>query len=122
MTPACASCAAELAADARFCSACGAPVGAPVPVREARQVVSALFGDVVGSTALGERMDPEDFKGVIGGAVARMATAVERFGGEVFEYAGDGLLALFGAPNAHEDDPERAILAGLEIVHSIAAE
>ncbi len=122
MNPACASCAAELAADARFCSACGAPVGTPAPVREARQVVSALFADVVGSTALGERMDPEDFKGVIDGAVARMATAVERFGGEVFEYAGDGLLALFGAPSAHEDDPERAILAGLEIVHSIAAE
>jgi predicted ATPase/class 3 adenylate cyclase len=122
VTPACASCGAELAADARFCSACGAPVGAPPPAREARQVVSALFADVVGSTALGERMEPEDFKGVIGGAVARMATAVERFGGEIFEYAGDGLLALFGAPSAHEDDPERAILAGLEIVESIAAE
>jgi class 3 adenylate cyclase/tetratricopeptide (TPR) repeat protein len=122
VTPACASCGAELAAEARFCSACGAPVGAPPPAREARQVVSALFADVVGSTALGERMDPEDFKGVIGGAVARMATAVERFGGEIFEYAGDGLLALFGAPSAHEDDPERAILAGLEVVESIAAE
>jgi class 3 adenylate cyclase/tetratricopeptide (TPR) repeat protein len=122
VTPACASCAAELAADARFCSVCGAPVAEAAPPREARKVVSALFADVVGSTALGERMDPEDFKGVIGGAVARMASAVERFGGEVFEYAGDGLLALFGAPVAHEDDPERAILAGLEIVDSIAAE
>ncbi len=122
MTPACASCAAELAADARFCSACGAAVEGATPKREARKVVSALFADVVGSTSLGERMDPEDFKGVIGGAVARMASAVERFGGEVFEYAGDGLLALFGAPIAHEDDPERAILAGLEIVQSIAAE
>ncbi|MGH2925330.1 MAG: ATP-binding protein, partial [Solirubrobacterales bacterium] len=120
MTPACASCAAELAADARFCSACGAPVAKSSP-REARQIVSALFADVVGSTSLGESMDPEDFKGVIGGAVAKMASAVERFGGEVFEYAGDGLLALFGAPNAHEDDPERAILAGLAIVDSIAA-
>jgi class 3 adenylate cyclase/tetratricopeptide (TPR) repeat protein len=82
--------------------------------------VSALFVDVVGSTALGERMDPEDFKEVVGAAVARMATGVQRFGGEVFEYAGDGLLALFGAPVAHEDDPERAILAGLEIAESIA--
>ena len=92
------------------------------PPREGRKVVSALFADVVGSTTLGERMDPEDFKGVVGAAVARMAAAVERFGGEVFEYAGDGLLALFGAPVAHEDDPERAILAGLAIVDSIAAE
>ncbi len=90
--------------------------------REARKVVSALFSDIVGSTALGERMDPEDFKEVIGEAITRMARAVERFGGEVFEYSGDGLLAVFGAPAAHEDDPERAILAGLEIVDSLTAE
>jgi predicted ATPase/class 3 adenylate cyclase len=119
---ACGSCGAALAEGARFCSACGAAVDAPAPpgAREARKVVSALFTDVVGSTALGERMDPEDFKDVVGAAVRRMAAGVERFGGEVFEYAGDGLLALFGAPVSHEDDPERAILAGLEIVESIA--
>ncbi|MFL5870750.1 MAG: AAA family ATPase [Solirubrobacterales bacterium] len=123
MTPGCASCGAELAADARFCSACGAPVQAEGSApREARKVVSALFADVVGSTALGDRMDPEDFKDVIGEAITRMARAVDRFGGEVFEYSGDGLMALFGAPIAHEDDPERAILAGLEIVESVAAE
>jgi predicted ATPase/class 3 adenylate cyclase len=123
VTPACASCAAELAEDARFCSACGAPVGtSDAGPREARKVVSALFADVVGSTALGERLDPEDFRDVIAEAIGRMERAVERFGGEVFEYSGDGVLALFGAPTAHEDDPERAILAGLEIVDSVAAE
>jgi class 3 adenylate cyclase/tetratricopeptide (TPR) repeat protein len=83
--------------------------------------VTALFSDVVGSTALGERLDPEDFKTLVGGAVARMGSAVDAFGGEVFEYAGDGLLALFGAPTAHEDDPERAVLAGLRIIESIDA-
>ena len=82
-------------------------------------MVTALFSDVVGSTALGERLDPEDFKTLVGGAVAQMGAAVDAFGGEVFEYAGDGLLALFGAPTAHEDDPERAVLAGLRIIESI---
>jgi class 3 adenylate cyclase/tetratricopeptide (TPR) repeat protein len=86
---------------------------------EARKVVTALFADVVGSTALAERLDPEDFTTVVGEAVRRMAVAVEAFGGAVSELAGDGLLALFGAPAAHEDDPERAVLAGLRIVADI---
>jgi class 3 adenylate cyclase/tetratricopeptide (TPR) repeat protein len=119
VTLACASCGAALADDARFCSACGAPVDAPGSAREARKVVTALFADVVGSTSLGERMDPEDFKSVVNQAVERMALAVEEYGGAVLELAGDGLLALFGAPTAHEDDPERAALAGLRIVESI---
>ena len=81
--------------------------------------MTALFADVVGSTALAERLDPEDFTSVVGEAVRRMAVAVEAFGGAVSELAGDGLLALFGAPAAHEDDPERAVLAGLRIVKDI---
>ncbi len=85
---------------------------------EARKVVTALFADVVGSTSLGERLDPEDFTEVVGEAVRAMAECVERFGGSVSELAGDGLLALFGAPVAHEDDPERAALTGLAIVES----
>jgi class 3 adenylate cyclase/tetratricopeptide (TPR) repeat protein len=113
----CGSCGAELADGDRFCSSCGAAVAGAA--RETRRVVTALFSDVVGSTALGERLDPEDFRELVGGAVARMASSVEAFGGEVFEYAGDGLLALFGAPTAHEDDPERAVLAGLRIIESI---
>ena len=80
--------------------------------------MTALFADVVGSTPLGERLDPEDFKTIVGDAVTRMAEAVAEFGGSVSEYAGDGLLALYGAPVAHEDDPERAVLAGLRIVES----
>ncbi len=84
-------------------------------------MVTALFADVVGSTSLGERLDPEDFTEVVGEAVRGMAVCVERFGGSVSELAGDGLLALFGAPVAHEDDPERAALAGLAIVESATA-
>jgi class 3 adenylate cyclase/tetratricopeptide (TPR) repeat protein len=111
----CARCGGALEAEHRFCPFCGAAVAE----REARKVVSALFADVVGSTALGERLDPEDFTAVVGEAVARMARAVEEFGGSVVELAGDGLLALFGAPVAHEDDAERAVRAGLRILERL---
>ena len=85
-------------------------------MREERKVVTALFADVVGSTQLTERMDPEDAREVLGGAVRRMVEAVEAFGGTVKDLAGDGILALFGAPVTHEDDAERAIRAGLRII------
>ena len=88
-------------------------------MREERKVVTALFADLVGSTALGERLDPEEVKLVVGEAVARMVLAVEDLGGTVKDLAGDGVLALFGAPVSHEDDPERAIRAGLRIVEDI---
>ena len=85
-------------------------------MREERKVVTALFADVVGSTQLTERMDPEDARDVLGDAVRRMVDAVEAFGGTVKDLAGDGILALFGAPVTHEDDAERAIRAALRIV------
>jgi ABC-type transport system substrate-binding protein/class 3 adenylate cyclase len=88
--------------------------------REERRVVTALFADVVGSTPLGERLDPEEFKLVLQEAVRRIIGSVEAFGGTVNGLAGDGVIALFGAPVAHEDDPERAIRAGLRIVEDIA--
>ncbi|MEO6795363.1 MAG: ABC transporter substrate-binding protein [Candidatus Dormibacter sp.] len=81
-----------------------------------RRVVTALFADVAGSTALSERLDPEEAKLVIGEAIARAIQAVEAYGGSVNNLMGDGLLALFGAPVAHEDDPERAVRAGLDII------
>jgi ABC-type oligopeptide transport system substrate-binding subunit/class 3 adenylate cyclase len=95
------------------------PQDAPVEMREERRVVTALFADIVGSTPLGERLGMEEYKLVIGEAVAHMVGAVETFGGTVKDLAGDGILALFGAPLAHEDDPERAILAALRIVEDI---
>jgi class 3 adenylate cyclase/tetratricopeptide (TPR) repeat protein len=85
-------------------------------MREERKVVTALFADIVGSTRLTERLDPEDARELLGGAVRRMVEAVEAFGGTVKDLAGDGVLALFGAPVTHEDDAERAIRAGLRIV------
>jgi ABC-type oligopeptide transport system substrate-binding subunit/class 3 adenylate cyclase len=85
-------------------------------LREERKVVTALFADVVGSTALGELLEPEDVKLVVGDAVARIVGEVEALGGHVKDLAGDGVLAFFGAPTTREDDAERAVRAALRIV------
>ena len=90
-------------------------VGNEAPIAAGRRAVTALFADVAGSTKLGAELDPEDVVEVVGGAVRHFCEVVERYGGTVKDLAGDGILALFGAPSAHEDDPERAVLAGLEI-------
>jgi ABC-type transport system substrate-binding protein/class 3 adenylate cyclase len=95
------------------------PASAP-GMREERKAVTALDADVVGSTALAERLDAEEVKLVVGEAVARMVAAVEALGGTVKDLAGDGILALFGAPVAHEDDAERAVRAGLRIAEEMA--
>ena len=90
-------------------------------MRVERKVVTALFADVVGSTGITERLNREDARELLGAAVASMIEAVDRFGGTVKDLAGDGVLALFGAPVAHEDDAERAIRAGLLIVKSLGS-
>jgi len=87
--------------------------------REERKVVTAVFADLVGSTALAERLDPEEVKLVVAEAVARIVAVVEEFGGTVKDLAGDGVLALFGAPLAHEDDEERALRTSLRIVEEL---
>src|ERR671926_1678091 len=117
----CGSCGQPVSDTARFCSQCGAAVSTPAAPREARKVVTALFADVVGSTALGERLDPEDLQAIVGEGVARAVRATEALGGHVERVAGDGALVLFGAPVAHEDDAERAVLAGLRVLEAIDA-
>jgi ABC-type transport system substrate-binding protein/class 3 adenylate cyclase len=88
-------------------------------VREERRVITALFADMVGSTALGEQLDPEEVRLVVGDAVARIVGVVDDLGGHVKDLAGDGVLAFFGAPTAAEDDAERAARAALRIVDEI---
>ncbi|MGH2406824.1 MAG: ABC transporter substrate-binding protein [Candidatus Limnocylindrales bacterium] len=83
--------------------------------------MTVLAADLVGSTAIVEHIGPEDARLVVGESVARMVAAVEAFGGTVKDLAGDGVLALFGAPHTHEDDPERAVRAGLRLSHDIGA-
>ncbi|MDX6471294.1 MAG: hypothetical protein QOK22_110, partial [Gaiellaceae bacterium] len=89
-------------------------------VREERKVLTALFVDVVGSTALGERLELEDVKLILGEAIARIVGEIEALGGHVKDLAGDGVLAFFGAPTTREDDAERAIRAALRIVSEMA--
>lgn len=88
-------------------------------MRDERRVVTAVFADVVGSTALAERHDPEEARLIVGEAIARAVRIVESYGGTVKDLAGDGMLALFGAPVAHEDDPERALRAALDIAAAV---
>jgi class 3 adenylate cyclase len=90
-----------------------------------RKLVTALFTDIVGSTTLAEAMDPEDWREVVSGAHARVSEAIYRYEGTIAQLLGDGVLAFFGAPLAHEDDAERALRAALEIldgIHAYAAE
>jgi class 3 adenylate cyclase len=86
-----------------------------------RRQVTVMFSDLVGSTALSARMDPEDLREVISAYQKCVAETVQRFGGFVAKYMGDGVLIYFGYPQAHEDDAERAVRAGLEMVAAISA-
>jgi ABC-type oligopeptide transport system substrate-binding subunit/class 3 adenylate cyclase len=92
-----------------------------VELRDERKVVTVLFADLVGSTALGERLDPEELRLVVGDGIARIVAEVERLGGRVKDLAGDGVLAFFGAPVTSEDDPERAVRAGIRIAEELAS-
>ena len=85
-----------------------------------RRQVTVMFSDLVGSTALSARMDPEDLREVISAYQQCVAETVRRFGGFVAKYMGDGVLIYFGYPQAHEDDAERAVRAGLELVAAVS--
>ena len=95
-----------------------APSASPEDRAERRQV-TVMFSDLVGSTALSARMDPEDLREVISAYQKCVAETVQRFGGFVAKYMGDGVLVYFGYPQAHEDDAERAVRAGLELVAAV---
>jgi class 3 adenylate cyclase len=113
---ACPSCGHENYPGAKFCSECGTALGEARPApRTERKVVTVLFADLVGFTARAERLDPEDVQAVLEPYHARLRSELERFGGTVEKFIGDAVMALFGAPVAHEDDPERAVRAALAI-------
>src|ERR671910_455775 len=100
---------------ARFCLNCGNQLEAHVRVEGERKYVTVLFADVVDSTGLGERLDPEQVAEIMNGAFAFLNASVTKYGGTVARLLGDAIIAFFGAPVAHEDDAERAVRAGLEI-------
>src|SRR6478752_4220572 len=116
--PVCPVCNQENTETARFCSACGAALTSEPP-REERKVVSVLFADLVGFTSRAEQLDPEDVRAVLAPYWERLRSELERYGGTVEKFIGDAVMALFGAPVSHEDDPERAVRAGLAIRDSI---
>jgi class 3 adenylate cyclase/tetratricopeptide (TPR) repeat protein len=111
----CPQCKSANPAGARFCLNCGKGLEAPARVEGERKYVTVLFADVVGSTGLAERLDPEQFAEIMNGAFAFLDASVTKYGGTVARLLGDAILAFFGAPVAHEDDAERAVRAGLEI-------
>jgi class 3 adenylate cyclase/tetratricopeptide (TPR) repeat protein len=121
--PFCTACGTENPAQARFCFGCGTALveepPAPPPSEE-RKVITAIFVDLVGSTARSEQLDPEDVKALVAPYHARVRAELERHGGTFEKFSGDAVLALFGSPKAHEDDPERAIRAGLAVRKTLA--
>jgi class 3 adenylate cyclase/tetratricopeptide (TPR) repeat protein len=132
----CPSCGTENPPGAKFCIECGTALGgaaeptaeappaaepapAPEALPEERRQATVLFADLSGYTAVAERMDPEAVKSLVDRALRRLGQEVGRFGGRVDKYMGDNVMAVFGAPLAHEDDPERAVRAGLAMQASM---
>src|SRR5262245_33533343 len=130
----CPACGTEVPPTAKFCPECAAPLteksppagptaaqsSAPTEAGERRQL-TVLFCDLVGSTEIASRLDPEEWHSISKDYQQAAAAAVTRFGGHVDKYLGDGLVCFFGVPQAHEDDAERAVRAGLAIVDAVRA-
>jgi class 3 adenylate cyclase/tetratricopeptide (TPR) repeat protein len=117
----CARCGKENPAEAKFCLECGNNLAeAPRARREERKVVTVLFADLVGFTSQAEQMDPEEVRALLQPYHVSLRADLERYGGTVEKFIGDAVMALFGAPVAHEDDPERAVRAGLAIRDTLA--
>lgn len=129
LTRRCPSCGVTAPREARFCNACGSslaqggaaePADQDVTESEERRTVTVLFADLSGYTAVAERLDHETVKTLIERCLMRFAAEVERFGGRVDKYIGDNVMAVFGAPVAHEDDPDRAVRAAFGMQRAMA--
>ena len=116
----CPACGEENPERARFCLACGSALAEAAPsAGEERKVVSVLFVDLVGFTSSSDRADPEDVRARLRPYHERVKADIERFGGTVEKFIGDAVMAVFGAPIAHEDDAERAVRSSLRILETI---
>jgi class 3 adenylate cyclase/tetratricopeptide (TPR) repeat protein/ketosteroid isomerase-like protein len=116
----CRSCGAELPPEAAFCDACGTPAERPTVPAAGRRLVSVVFGDLVGSTALQERLDPESVRAVMSRFYDTMRATVSRHGGQLEKLLGDGVVAVFGVPVAGEDDALRAVRCAAGMVEDLA--
>ncbi len=117
----CSSCGQENPDIARFCLACGASLEAETPRREERRIVSVVFVDLVGFTSRSEQLDPEDVRAILTPYHGTVRDELESFGGVVEKFVGDAVMAVFGAPTSHGDDPERAVRAALAVRDAVAA-
>ncbi len=116
----CAQCGQENPETARFCNACAARLEGGSDAREVRKTVTIVFCDLVGSTALGERSDPEVVRELMSSYHATLRSIIERHGGTVEKFVGDAAMAVFGIPSVHEDDALRAVRAVAEMRHAVA--
>src|SRR5258708_570193 len=126
----CSKCASDNAPEARFCAQCAAPLEGASPIRaEAerseeltgeRRHLTVLFCDLVSSTAIAARLDPEQWRETVAGYHRAASAAITRFDGHVAKYLGDGVMAYFGWPAAHDNDAERGARAGLALLDAIA--
>ena len=116
----CASCGEENPERARFCLNCGASLAAPAKVEETRKTVTILFSDVTGSTAMGEKLDPESLRNVMTRYFDEMRAVIEAHSGTVEKFIGDAVMAVFGVPVLHEDDALRAVRAAAEMREALA--
>ncbi len=128
--PGCAACGSDVPPGAKFCPECAAPQtgvpAAPTPTPAtapvaSRRITSVLFGDLVGFTALSETRDQEDVRELLSGYFESCSQVIARYGGTVEKFIGDAVMAVWGVPTTHEDDAERAVRAGLELVNLITA-
>src|SRR5215211_2155263 len=118
--PRCAACGQDNPGGFRFCGACGASLAGPARApAEERRLVTVLFCDLVGFTARSDQADPEDVGALLRPYHARLRAEIERLGGTLDKFIGDGVMAVFGAPIAHEDDPERAVRCALGMLAAV---
>jgi class 3 adenylate cyclase len=115
----CVSCGAENPVHAKFCLECGAPLAETQPA-ETRKTVTVLFCDITGSTAMGEKLDPESLRRVMSGYFDAMETVLKRHGAAVEKFIGDAIMAVFGIPTLHEDDALRAVRAAADMRDALA--
>jgi class 3 adenylate cyclase/tetratricopeptide (TPR) repeat protein len=116
----CDQCGTDLPEGSRFCPSCGAPSRPIATAGEERKLVTVLFADVEGSTALGERLDPERLKEVMSAFFEAMRAEIEAEGGTIEKFIGDAIMAVFGVPVSHEDDPTRALRAANRMGQELA--
>src|ERR1700724_2620089 len=116
----CATCGRDHPADASFCNGCGAALTVATAPREQRKTVTVLFCDVTGSTAMGERLDPESLRQVMRRYFDAARKVIEQHGGTVEKFIGDAVMAVFGVPVLHEDDALRAVRAAVGLRDALA--